>query len=76
MQGLASDVAPPLGLSTFRDGSCKKAFDISTFIRAYAAYLDTLVDVFAKTQYLPVASVDPGNLKCAVAHPAPRPRVS
>lgn len=62
---LVNDASPPLGLSTFRDGSSKKAFDLSTFIRMYSAYLDVVLDVFARGKYLPVGNVEAPKFKCA-----------
>ena len=66
---LGNEVAPPLGMRGFRDASSKKAFDLSTFIRFYSAYLDAQADVFAKTKYIPVniPGVEPPKLKCAAS---------
>lgn len=66
---MVNDAAPPLGLSTFRDGSCKKAFDLSTFIRMYSTYLDVLLDVYTRVKYLPVGNVEAPKFKCASAPP-------
>lgn len=68
---MVNDAAPPLGLSTFRDGSCKKAFDLSTFIRMYSTYLDVLLDVYARVKYLPVGNVEAPKFKCAPAPHSP-----
>lgn len=63
---LQNDASPPLGLRSFRDGSSKKAFDLSTFIRFYAAYLDMVLDVYSKVKYLPVniPGTEPPKFKC------------
>jgi hypothetical protein len=66
---LVNDSSPPLGLSTFRDGSSKKAFDLSTFIRMYSAYLDVVLDVYARVKYLPVGNVEAPKFKYAAAFP-------
>ena len=67
--GMQNDACPPLGLRSFRDGSSKKAFDLSTFIRFYAAYLDMQLDVYSKAKYIPVniPGTEPPLLKCAPA---------
>lgn len=62
---MVNDAAPPLGLSTFRDGSCKKAFDLSTFIRMYSTYLDVLLDVYSRVKYLPVGNIEAPKFKYA-----------
>jgi hypothetical protein len=64
---MANDACPPLGLAGFRDGSSKKAFDLSTFIRFYAAYLDAQLETFQKTKYVPVniPGAEPPKFKCA-----------
>lgn len=66
MSSMGNDACPPLGLRAFRDGSSKKAFDLSTFIRFYAAYLDAQLEVYARTKYVPVniPGADPPKLKC------------
>lgn len=71
--GMQNDACPPLGLRSFRDGSSKKAFDLSTFIRFYAAYLDMQLDVFSKTKYIPVniPGTEPPLLKCGPPFPSP-----
>jgi hypothetical protein len=64
---MQNDACPPLGLRGFRDGSSKKAFDLSTFIRFYAAYLDAQLDVYSNTKYVPVnvPGAEPPKFKCA-----------
>jgi hypothetical protein len=66
---MQNDASPPLGLRSFRDGTSKKAFDLSTFIRFYAAYLDMVLDVYSKVKYLPVnvPGTEPPKFKCALA---------